>query len=204
MVGAARRAARAEARRRRRRPASRAGAAPAPIEVDVAVDDSRRRRRSSCSRPTRVPRSLPLTKVASGGELARTMLALRLVLTAHDDDPVGRLDAGVRRGRRRHRRGRGDRRRRGVGRRRRGAPGARRDPPRPGRGLRRRRSSPSPRRVVGGDHDSHGDRGRRRRRVAEIARMLSGRPRRHGGPSSTPASCSSPLIRQRQVHRARR
>ena len=41
---------------------------------------------------------LPLAKVASGGELARAMLALRLVLT---EAPA---HAGVRRGRRRHRR----------------------------------------------------------------------------------------------------
>jgi DNA repair protein RecN (Recombination protein N) len=43
---------------------------------------------------------LPLTKVASGGELARAMLALRLVLTGVDDD-AGRtlvfdeVDAGI-------------------------------------------------------------------------------------------------------------
>ena len=51
---------------------------------------------------------LPLAKVASGGELARAMLALRLVLDARRPP-----DAGVRRGRRRHRRRRGDRGRAG-------------------------------------------------------------------------------------------
>ncbi len=46
---------------------------------------------------------LPLSKVASGGELARTMLALRLVMTAHETDPAGaastlifdEVDAGI-------------------------------------------------------------------------------------------------------------
>ena len=42
---------------------------------------------------------LPLTRVASGGELARTMLALRLVLTAADDGPrtlvFDEVDAGI-------------------------------------------------------------------------------------------------------------
>jgi len=43
--------------------------------------------------------ALPLTKVASGGELARSMLALRLVLTAADDAPrtlvFDEVDAGI-------------------------------------------------------------------------------------------------------------
>jgi DNA repair protein RecN (Recombination protein N) len=42
---------------------------------------------------------LPLTRVASGGELARSMLALRLVLTAADDGPrtlvFDEVDAGI-------------------------------------------------------------------------------------------------------------
>ncbi len=39
---------------------------------------------------------LPLSKVASGGELARTMLALRLVLTADQDTLVfDEVDAGI-------------------------------------------------------------------------------------------------------------
>jgi DNA repair protein RecN (Recombination protein N) len=42
---------------------------------------------------------LPLTRVASGGELARSMLALRLVLTADDDTPrtlaFDEVDAGI-------------------------------------------------------------------------------------------------------------
>ena len=58
---------------------------------------------------------LPLTRVASGGELARTMLALRLALDEHGGRPAGST-ARVRRGRRRHRRHRGGRRRRGAGR----------------------------------------------------------------------------------------
>ena len=76
--------------------------------------------------------SLPLAKVASGGELARAMLALRLVLIG------GPAHARLRRGRRRHRR------RRGAGGRSAlaalgGRPsGARRHPPAPGGGVRRR------------------------------------------------------------------
>ena len=42
---------------------------------------------------------LPLTRVASGGELARSMLALRLVLSADDDAPrtlvFDEVDAGI-------------------------------------------------------------------------------------------------------------
>jgi DNA repair protein RecN (Recombination protein N) len=46
---------------------------------------------------------LPLSKVASGGELARTVLALRLVMTEHETDPAGaastlifdEVDAGI-------------------------------------------------------------------------------------------------------------
>jgi DNA repair protein RecN (Recombination protein N) len=46
---------------------------------------------------------LPLSKVASGGELARTMLALRLVMSAHEGEPASgastlifdEVDAGI-------------------------------------------------------------------------------------------------------------
>ncbi len=50
----------------------------------------------SSSRPTPGRRRCPLTKVASGGELARAMLALRLVLTAGPPTLVfDEVDAGI-------------------------------------------------------------------------------------------------------------
>ena len=50
----------------------------------------------SCWPPTPGPPPLPLAKVASGGELARTMLALRLVLTAGPPTLVfDEVDAGI-------------------------------------------------------------------------------------------------------------
>ena len=139
------------ARPPRRRSAAAAAAAPRPgrgasqatwpswpcpggrSRVEVDGTRSRRRRRRSCSPPTRGRRRCPLAKVASGGELARAMLALRLVLTdaarprssstrstpasaARRPSPSGRALARLRRR----------------------APGARRHPPAAGGGLRRR------------------------------------------------------------------
>ena len=50
----------------------------------------------SFSVPTRAKRVLPLAKVASGGELARAMLALRLVLTDAPPTMVfDEVDAGI-------------------------------------------------------------------------------------------------------------
>ena len=84
--------------------------------------------------------ALPVAKAASGGELARTMLALRLVLTAPGD---GRPHARVRRGRRRHRRDRGDGRGSRPRRGRPDAPGASSSPTSPRSPPRRRPRSPS-------------------------------------------------------------
>ena len=72
----------------------------------------------------------PLARVASGGELARTMLALRLRRGRRPGDDA------VRRGRRRRRRRGRPRPRRRAARGRRRPAGARRHPPRPGRGVR--------------------------------------------------------------------
>ena len=56
----------------------------------------RRRRRPSSWAPTRARPALPLAKVASGGELARTMLACRLVLSEAPPTLVfDEVDAGV-------------------------------------------------------------------------------------------------------------
>jgi DNA repair protein RecN (Recombination protein N) len=92
-------------------------------------------------------------RVASGGELARAMLALRLVLAAAGSDR-GAVDARVRRGRRRDRRLGGRRGRRGARRARRPPPGAHRHAPAAGG---RRRVRPV-RREQGGDAtpDVHG------------------------------------------------
>ena len=127
----------------------------ADVGVDVDDGDPPATTSSSCSRPTRARRRSRSTKVASGGELARTMLALRLVLTAARRRAA---HAGVRRGRRRHRRHRGDRGRPRARRGRPPPPGARRHPPRPGRGRWPRRRSPSSSRVA-----RRGDDGARRR-----------------------------------------
>ena len=156
--------------------------------------ERRRRRRTipattsrSSSPPTRASPPLPLTKVASGGELARTMLALRLVLI----EAPGTLR--VRRGRRRHRRCRGHGRRRGAGRARpvrtrcSWSPTSRRSPPladaqvagvEGGRAVR----SPRPRRRAAAT-TMHA--------IGEIARMLSGDARRPRRRATTPPSSSA-------------
>ena len=127
--------------------------------------------------------ALPLAKVASGGELARTMLACRPGAERRPAHP--RLRRGRRRRRRRGGRavGRLAARRPGrrwpataAGRPGRRPPGARRHPPAPGGGLRR---------PPGGGHQGRArrpDGGRRAaaldgaERVVELSRMLSGQP----------------------------
>ena len=116
---------------------------------------------------------LPLSKVASGGELARTMLALRLVMIGHEGDTAGaastlifdEVDAGI-----------GGAAATAVGEalaavaertRCSSSPTSPRSPPSPTRRSPSPRPSSTgrrlPRRTVDGD-----------RRVAEVARMLSG------------------------------
>ena len=181
VVGAARRAAAPDAGRGHRGPPARAGHAQGP----------HRGRRSAtipattcafllAANPGAPP--LPLAKVASGGELARSMLALRLVLTERA------RHAGVRRGRRRHRRHRGQRRRSGAGRAGRATTRCWSSPTWP-----RSRRSPTPRsgaqgRATGHDHDvgAPARPGRAGRRDRPDAVRLARQRRR---PGSTPRSC---------------
>ena len=143
---------------------------------------------------------LPLAKVASGGELSRVMLALRLALDGGGGGRAGCARAGrparrgrsahddLRRGRRRHRRPGGERGRRGAGPPGRRPPGAGRDPPGPGGGVGRRpglrHQAPGRRRhVVAGQ-------GAWRATSASSSwpACCRGRPSRPA-PASTPPSC---------------
>ena len=142
----------------------------------------RRRRSSSCSPANPGSPPLPLTRVASGGELARTMLALRLAPVDAPSGRAGAVDARVRRGRRRHRRSRGGRRGRGTGRRGERPPGARRHPSRPGRRAWRRPPVTVSKRVAGGHTHDGGVARRRRRPRRRVGPHAVGRRRRRGGP----------------------
>ena len=133
---------------------------------------------------------LPLAKVASGGELARTMLAVRLVLGGA---PTGgrrrrrparrrRPDAGLRRGRRRHRRRGGRRRRPGPGRPRPATTRSWSSPTWP-----RWRPSPTSRSPCARPRSTAGPwpastSSTDRQRVVELSRMLSGQPDSATGP----------------------
>ena len=77
-------------------PPAGAGHAPGPPRGGRRGPRPGRRRRASCLGANPGEPALPLAKVASGGELARTMLALRLVLTEAPDTLVfDEVDAGI-------------------------------------------------------------------------------------------------------------
>ena len=60
----------------------------ARFEVEVGADRAGDARHLPARRQSRASRSCPLAKVASGGELARAMLAVRLVLTGGGTEPT--------------------------------------------------------------------------------------------------------------------
>ena len=130
---------------------------------------ARAKRSSSAWPPTPPPLRQPLARVASGGELSRVMLALRLVLSEGPPTMVfDEVDAGIG-GEAAVAVGSGARQARPA------ATGPRRDPPGPGRSVRRHpgagREVPRGR---GGDRPP--PRCSTTTRVVELSRMLSGSP----------------------------
>ena len=169
-VGAARRTAAPRLAARGAGPPPRAGDAQARDGDRASATTIRATTCGSSWPPTPGRRRCPLAKVASGGELARAMLALRLVLTAAPPILVfDEVDAGI--GGASGARGRAGPRRPG-----RRPPGPGGHPPAAGGGVRRRTGRGDARCSGGCTTVARAATLGAEERVVELSRMLSGTP----------------------------